>query len=111
MNASARLLRFGVPTVLLLACGFLNAADAPVVLKSEDGRFEMKLPAGWAATETKKPGVVIRAQSAAKDMLVSVSPDPKEDYENLQAYANKFLGPAPRRPARRSGRRTARACS
>jgi hypothetical protein len=77
--------------VVLSLCGALWAAEESVVLKSDDGRFEVKLPAGWAATQSKKPGAVIRAQSADKDMLISVSPDPKEDYDNLDAYADKFL--------------------
>jgi hypothetical protein len=76
-----------------LLCSTLRAAEEPVVLKSDDARWELKLPPGWAATETRKPGVVIRAQSAEKDMLISVSPDPKEDYEGLEGYAERHLKP------------------
>jgi hypothetical protein len=61
-------------------------------LRSADGRLEVSLPTGWAATVLEGPGQ-IHATSTAKNAFAIVVSEPKEDFafKRIDEYAARIL--------------------
>src|SRR2546427_5026197 len=94
---------------VVVACKSLQSVANPTVLASQDGKFQLTVPAGWSKTTELNDKASIQAANQLKEMYVIVLTEGKEDLASdmtldkfteitRKATLSKFTSPEPSLP-------------
>jgi hypothetical protein len=80
---------FAVALSLSLGSALADDADSTATFKSDDGKVQLVMPAGWVTEKSSNPSAALQCRNDDADAFVMVLVTDRTDpYETLDDYAN-----------------------